>query len=179
LQGEIDRLQQKSVTIDIIEGFFNWGPFSGRSGGDIVDKSDFFITLNLRFTTGPTPLPIAITEWSLVIESQGRVFTVKAEPIIVPHPHAIERPVPHHMAQGGISRKAVESIDDLDLRAQLKQGVVSGLIQFVVRDLEKRDDDEFQDTGIFNLRLIDSSRKLHERIRPAEPWPKTGKLIPR
>ena len=104
---------------------------------------------------------------------------------MIPRPHTIERETPYylsgHIRRGqahNIEHKAFKDVPDLNLGDPLERGIVSeGLVQFVIRDLEKRRDDSFQDNATFKLVLTDSLLGKHEEIRGPAPWPKTGRLI--
>jgi len=168
-----------SISVEIVEGFFHWGPFAGRSGTETTDRSDFWITLNVRVVNIKASEPTALVGCILTIRTKGRVFELHPERLVLPQPHAIERPTPFHRGQSGLSRTATETIPDFDLAVQLKRGLpVAGLLQFVIRDLETQKDDEFQDEGVFTLQFLDPAGQSYEIVRPVQAWPKTGRLIP-
>ena len=170
--------QKPEIRVEIVEGFFNRGAFECTSGAGPA-CSDFLITLCLRLVNTRSQRT-SVTNYELLIESQGGSFQLLAERLVLPHPHAIERDTVFHRGRG-IERKAVHDIPDLDMSAPLECGVaVVGLVQFLIRDLEvaKLKNDAFQDQAKFAVRLTDSFLQTHEVTRMPDPWPKTGRLVP-
>jgi len=185
LDAERDRNQKPEIRIEIIEGFFNWGPFEGASPdaegtGWGPRLSELFITLylrlvNLRQARG------SITDCALAIQTkEGATYDLHSERVVLPKPHIIERDTAFHRSHSGLSRTTTETIPDLDLPATLERGVpAEGLVQFVINDCRKQTDDTFQDNATFKLVVTDSFLGTHEFTRPPKTWEKTGRLAPK
>jgi hypothetical protein len=116
----------------------------------------------------------------LFVESEGIQIPLTAAPVVLPHPHTVERDTIFHRGKG-VERTTFNDIQDLNLTMPLEYGVaVDGLVQFIIPNLEvsKRENDAFQDEAKFTVRLTDSFLQVHEVMRDPEPWPKTGRLVP-
>jgi hypothetical protein len=121
-----------------------------------------------------------MTKCELFIESEGDLIPLTAVPVVLPHPHAIERDTVFHRGRG-VERTTINDIPDLNTALPLEYGVaVDGLAQFIIPELEvsKRENDAFQDEARFTVRVTDSFLQTHEVIRDPEPWPKKGRLVP-
>jgi hypothetical protein len=184
LAAERRKNKRPEIRIEILEGFFNPGAYEGASlnadhTGWGPTCSEFLITLHLRLAN-MRPQRTSPTKCELFIESAGTLTPLTAVPVVLPHPHAIERDTIFHRGRG-VERKTISDIQDLNMAIPLEYGVaVDGLVQFIVADLEisRRENDAFQDEAKFTVRVTDSFLQTHEVIRNPEPWPKKGRLVP-
>jgi hypothetical protein len=170
------------VKCEFLEGFFHWGPFSGQSGLPTgqwdVARSDFYITLSIRFVNDGAA-DISITELLLTIRQADEAIALASEKIVLPQPHCIKRRTPHHRGPTGITSTATEIKEDLSLPLTLQPDrPCEGLVQFLFRNRQVKDGDEFQDQGRFVLDATDSRGNVHRFVRPVGVWPKNGEIVP-
>ena len=96
-----------------MEGFFSLGAFHTLSAEGATDKmvarSPFLITLSLRVVNVKSART-SIVKSMLCIESGKDLFQLAAEPLVLPHPHSIERDTVFHRSGGGVERTAIKDI---------------------------------------------------------------------
>lgn len=151
---EREKNQKPEIRVEILEGFFQPGPFQGSNQstqtGWGATYSDFIITLCIRLVN-LRPVRTSITKSELIIEdkAEGAGFHLNSRPVVVPHPHSIERDTIYHEGQGGLQRTVMEDIPDLDMAGSLEYGVATvGLVQFIIPEFEvaRTENDDFRIT---------------------------------